>query len=73
MTKYRRKWACALCGQDVIFERVMNGWTVTCGCGTQIREKGPNVEQLEEIIDVLVEKLEYSDYVGKGPKHLGDV
>jgi DNA-directed RNA polymerase subunit RPC12/RpoP len=49
--KYRRKYKCALCGEDVIFERVINGWTVSCGCGTAIRESGPNLELLEKIGD----------------------
>jgi hypothetical protein len=51
MTKYKRNFPCALCGDDVFFERVMNGWTVTCGCGVFVQNEFTPNERSFELVD----------------------
>lgn len=37
MTKYQRKFPCAVCKKDVTYTKLANGWLVSCGCGDFMR------------------------------------
>jgi ribosomal protein L37AE/L43A len=47
MSKYQRKFNCAVCKQPFVIEKVMNGWIGVCGCGKTIKPASYHPEDSE--------------------------